>query len=50
MSHRINEVVTRYRRFRDLKCLPHALPYVIKPIVVGIIPEKILKSLKRWYY
>ena len=50
MSHRINEVVTRYRRFRDLKCLPHALPYVVKPIIVGIIPEKILKSLKRWYY
>ena len=46
MTHRINEVVTRYRRFRELKCLPYALPYVIKPVVVGIMPEKVIKWMK----
>lgn len=46
MKHRWNEVCTRWCRFRDLNLLPWALPYVIKPIVVGCIPEIILKRIK----
>lgn len=47
MSHRWNEVVTRYRRFGDLNLLPQAWPYVIKPLVVGLLPEKLLYQLKK---
>ena len=47
MRHRWNETVTRYRRFRDLGVLPGALPYVIKPLAVGLLPERVLKGLKR---
>ena len=47
MKHRWNEVVTRYIRFRELGELPRAFPYVIKPIIVGLIPEKILRKLKK---
>ena len=46
MKHRFNEAVTRYRRFGDLKRLPKALPYVIKPLAVGLIPEPVLKKIK----
>lgn len=46
MSHRWNEVVTRWRRFGSLGVLPKALPYVIKPILVGLLPEKLLAALK----
>lgn len=46
MYHRWNEVVTRYRRFGELDLLPSALPYVVKPLAVEILPEKILKRLK----
>lgn len=46
MMHRINEVVTRFRRFRELKCLPYALPYVIKPVVVGIMPKRIVRWMR----
>lgn len=46
MRHRWNETVTRYRRFHQLNCLPSALPYVVKPLVVGLIPEYLLKKLK----
>lgn len=50
MSARWNEAVTRYRRFRSLKLLPSAWPYVIKPIVVGLVPKKVLRRMKkRWY-
>lgn len=46
MRHRWNEAVTRYRRFWELGELPWALPFVVKPILVGLLPEGILKALK----
>lgn len=47
MRHRWNEAVTRFRRFRELGVLPAALPYVVKPLAVGLIPEPILRKLKK---
>lgn len=47
MKHRWNEGVTRFIRFRELGVLPKALPYVVKPIIVGLIPERILRKLKK---
>lgn len=46
-KYRINEMITRYRRFSRLQKLPRALPYVVKPILVGLLPEKILKAIKK---
>ena len=46
MGHRWNETVTRYCRFRELGVLPRALPYVVKPLAVGLLPEPILRRLK----
>lgn len=46
MRHRWNETVTRYCRFKELGLLPGALPYVVKPLAVGLLSEKILKRLK----
>lgn len=48
--HRVNECVTRFKRFRSLKMLPKAMPYVVKPIVVGLIPETLLDKIKRKRY
>ena len=46
MSHRWNEAVTRYQRFRELKLLPGAWPYVIRPLAVGLLPNAILERIK----
>lgn len=46
MCHRWNETVTRWRRFGDLGAFPSALPYVLKPLVVGLLPEPLLKICK----
>lgn len=46
LRHRWNEAVTRYRRFRGLGLLPGALPYVVKPLAVGLLPEALLKKVK----
>lgn len=47
MRYRWNETVTRYRRFEQLGLLPKRLPYVIKPLAVGMIPQPLLARLKR---
>lgn len=47
MRHRWNETVTRYQRFRELGYLPGALPWVVKPIAVGLLPEGLLIRAKR---
>ncbi len=46
MSHRWNETVTRYKRFKELGVLVKAFPYVVKPLVVGLMPEFLLKAVK----
>lgn len=48
MKHRWNEMITRFRRFKELGVLPSAFPYVFKPIVVGLIPDKILCCVKNY--
>lgn len=47
MKHRWNEAVTRFRRFRGLGVLPRAWPYVLKPLAVGLVPERLLYALKK---
>jgi len=49
-QHRLNEAVTRWERFQSLNMLPAALPYVVKPLIVGLIPEKILERMKERHY
>lgn len=47
MRHRWNEAITRYYRFKELHIMPEAWPYVIKPVAVGMLPEWVLRRLKR---
>jgi len=44
--HRVNEAVTRYSHFRTLKKLPAWWPYVVKPLVVGLLSPYALSRLK----
>lgn len=46
MNHRWNEAITRYRHFQTLHLLPAAFPWVIKPLIVGLLPERLLFQLK----
>ena len=41
-----NEAVTRFQHFRILGLLPHWLPWVIKPLIIGLIPRKFLYTVK----
>lgn len=48
--YRLEEAKIRYVGFRKLGLLPKGLPYVIKPLLVGLIPEKLLEKIKDKYY
>lgn len=48
--YRVDEARVRYRGFKKLGLFPKAIPYVIKPLLVGLIPEGLLDKLKDKYY
>ena len=45
-KYRLDEVKIRWRGFKSLGLLPRGLPYVIKPLAVGLIPSPLLKRLR----
>ena len=44
--YRINEAKVRVKGYKALGLMPRGLPYVIKPLIVGLIPGFILKKLQ----
>lgn len=44
--YRIDEAIVRWHGFRILGLMPIGMIYVIKPLIVGLIPKKILRRLK----
>ncbi len=45
-KYRIDEMLVRASGFSALGLMPRALPYVIKPLIVGLIPSALLDKLK----
>lgn len=46
MHYRVDEMVLRYYGFRSMGLLPQGIPYVVKPIVLGVMPEGVVCSLR----
>lgn len=46
--YRINEAQTRWIHFRECGLLPRALPYVIKPLAVGLLPTPLRNFCRDW--
>lgn len=44
--YRVDEAIVRWRGFKANRMLPRALPYVVKPLIVGIIPAVLLNRMK----
>lgn len=47
---RINEAIVKFRGFKKMGLMPKGLVYAIKPLIVGLIPIRVLNSMKRKYY
>lgn len=48
--YRWNEARMKYRGFSKLGLMPKAIPYIIKPLIVGLIPWRISAILQKKYY
>lgn len=46
-KNRINESIIRYKGFKQMGLLPKGYIYVFKPLLVGLIPARILKFTKK---
>lgn len=46
-KYKINEAIIRYKGFKSLRLLPRGWPYIVKPLLVGLIPVKLLVKIKR---
>lgn len=49
-AYRLDEVRVRYSGFIQLGLMPRGMPYVLKPLVVGLIPSRMLSWMKDIYY
>lgn len=50
MKYRIDEAIVKYKGYKAMGNLLCGLPYVVKPILVGMIPQKILYRIKKRRY
>lgn len=48
--YRLDEAKIRFQGFRKLGLLPEGLPYVVKPLIIGLIPMQLLEKIKDRYY
>ena len=46
-KYRINEAIVRAKGYKELGLYPKGLIYIIKPLVVGLIPKSILKLIHK---
>lgn len=45
-NRRFEEMIIRAKGFKQLGLMPAAIPYVIKPIIIKMIPQKLYRKLK----
>ncbi len=45
-TYRIDEAILRYKSFKSLGLLPKGIPYIIKPLIVGLIPAKAMMKYR----
>ena len=50
MKYRLDEAIVKYKGYKAMGNLLGGIPYVIKPILVGLIPQKILYKIKKSRY
>lgn len=50
MSDRIQEAKVRYKGFRSLGMLIKGIPFILKPILIGMIPQKVFYFIRKKIY
>ncbi len=50
MKDRVNEAIVRFKGFKNLGILRGGVLYVIKPIIIGLIPQRLFRKIKQKQY
>lgn len=50
MKYRVDEMIVRFRGYKNMGILLKGIPYVFKPLIIGLIPQSILKQIKQSRY
>ncbi len=50
MKDRVNEAIVRYKGFKNMGVLLGGIPYIIKPVIIGFIPQKVFRIIKKKQY
>ena len=50
MKYRIDEAIVRYKGYKSICILVRGLPYIFKPIVIGLIPQCIFREIRKKQY
>ena len=50
MKYRLDEAIVKYKGYKLMGNLKKGIPYVVKPVLVGLIPQKILYCIKKRMY
>ena len=46
MKYRVDEAVVRYKGYKILKLFPKGIFFVLKPVLIGLIPQCIFKKIR----
>lgn len=44
--YRVDEAIVRWNNFKRLELIPKGLPYVLKPLIVGLMPHQLIWKIK----
>lgn len=50
MKYRVDEAIVKFKGYRAMGNLMCGLPYVLKPILIGMMPQKLLYHIKKTRY
>lgn len=50
MKYRVDEMIVRVRGYKNMEILLKGMPYVFKPLLIGFIPQRLLRKIKQSRY
>lgn len=50
MKDRIDEAIVRYKGYKAMGILAKGIPFIIKPILIALIPAKVFAIIKEFTY
>lgn len=50
MKYRVDEMIVRFKGYKNMGILAKGFPYVFKPVIVGLIPHKLFHCIQHARY